>query len=371
MNPLSTVARATGPRRLPQGLGAHLPGLAIAAALAWIATRVAQSDLLHAAGVGTLPVAIALGIAFGNTLYPRIGALGGPGVNFARQFLLRLGIALFGFRLTFQQVAQVGLPGMAIDVAMICSTFAFSWFVGTRLLGLDRKLVMLIGTGSAICGAAAVLAAEPIIRGRSERVTVAVSTVVIFGTLATFLYPALFHANAALHWIRLPPGAYGLFVGSTIHEVAQVVAAGNAISGEAANIAVVTKMVRVMMLAPFLVALSALLARDRLHAAPGNHAPNKPEKSPPARISLPWFALAFIAVVGLNSWEVLPAAISGALVQTDAALLAIAMVALGLSTHLSAVRNAGFRPLALGGAILIWLIGGGLAINIAIAALLA
>ena len=118
---------------------------------------------------------------------------------------------------------------------------------------------MLIGAGSSICGAAAVMAAEPVVRGRADQVTVAVSTVVVFGTIAIFLYPVLYHLNV---FGISSPAAYGLFAGSTIHEVAQVVAAGRAIGEQAAATAVITKMVRVMLLAPFLLGLSVYLSRE-------------------------------------------------------------------------------------------------------------
>ena len=165
-------------------------------------------------------------------------------------------------RLTFQDVASVGIAGVLIDSIVLSSTFLLSWWAGTRLFGLDRKTAMLIGAGSSICGAAAVMAAEPVVSGRAEQITVAVSTVVVFGTLAIFVYPALYHLNAHHPVVAMSPAAYGLFTGSTVHEVAQVVAAGRAISESAANTAVITKMVRVMMLAPFLVILSLYLARS-------------------------------------------------------------------------------------------------------------
>ena len=197
----------------------------------------------------------------GNTIYPRLAGAARAGVAFSKQTLLRAGIILYGLRLTFQDVANVGIVGVLIDSFMLSSTFALAWWAGTRVFGLDRKTAMLIGAGSSICGAAAVMAAEPVVRGRAEQVTVAVSTVVVFGTLAIFLYPALYHLNAHYEFLSVNPVRYGVFAGSTIHEVAQVVAAGRAVSDAAANTAVITKMVRVMMLAPFLIMLSTYLSR--------------------------------------------------------------------------------------------------------------
>jgi uncharacterized integral membrane protein (TIGR00698 family) len=348
-------------------LGSFIPGLALAGAIAFVSIELGKLGWLQANGISALTLAIVLGMVVGNTIYPRIAATSGLGVTFSKQNLLRLGIILYGLRLTFQDIGHVGITGVAIDATVLCSTFALSWFLGTRVFGLDRKTAMLIGAGSSICGAAAVMAAEPVVRGKAEQVTVAVSTVVVFGTLAIFLYPVLYHLNARYGLISMSPSAYGIFAGSTIHEVAQVVAAGNAISVDAANTAVIAKMVRVMMLAPFLIVLSAYLSRSRDvdHAATGDAARQ------PGKIVVPWFALGFVAVAGLNSLAILPPSVVGAVTDIDTAMLAMAMAALGLTTHVSAIRNAGIKPLALAALLFTWLIVGGLAINTGITALLA
>ncbi|MDB6015511.1 MAG: YeiH family protein, partial [Gammaproteobacteria bacterium] len=281
---------------------------------------------------------------------------------------------LYGLRLTLHDIGQVGMSGVLIDAVLLSSTFALALFLGTRLFGLDRETSMLIGAGNAICGAAAVMATEPLLRARSEQVTVAISTVVVFGTVAIFLYPALYALNQ--HWQLLPPGsrAFGIYAGSTIHEVAQVFAAARSISVETANTAVITKMVRVMMLAPFLIGMSAWLARQdarrrdvqregaqwleaqQYGGTDGHQAGHR-------RLTIPWFAFAFIGMVVFNSLAVLPHAAVGAAVDLDTFLLAMAMGALGLTTHLSAIRRAGIKPLLLGGLLFVWLVGGGAAIN--------
>jgi uncharacterized integral membrane protein (TIGR00698 family) len=311
-------------------------------------------------------VAIVLGMLVGNTLRPRVARAGGSGVAFAKQTLLRLGIILYGLRLTFQDIAHVGIAGVAIDALVLSSTFILSWWMGTRLFRLDRETALLIGAGSAICGAAAVMAAEPVVRGRAEQVTVAVSTVVVFGTVAIFLYPAFFHFINRTHVLAISPASYGIFAGSTIHEVAQVVAAGRSISQEAANTAVVTKMVRVMMLAPFLAVLSTVLART---AAPGA-LPEPGGTRQSSRTVIPWFALGFVGVAACNSLGVLPRTAVATAVTFDTIILAMAMAALGLTAHVSAIRSAGIKPLALAASLFAWLFFGGGAINAAITAFL-
>jgi uncharacterized integral membrane protein (TIGR00698 family) len=180
----------------------------------------------------------------GNTVYPKIWQSCDGGVIFAKQHLLRLGIILYGFRLTFAQIADVGVSGILIDVLTLSSTF-LSPVPRQKVFGLDKHTSWLIGAGSSICGAAAVLATEPVVKAEASKVTVAVATVVIFGTIAIFLYPAMYPLLA--HWFT--PEAYGIYMGSTMHEVAQVVAAGHAVSPDAENAAVIAKMLRVMMLA--------------------------------------------------------------------------------------------------------------------------
>ena len=368
-------ALASVTRHRQDGTSQHivslLPGLALAGALAFAAIELGKIGWLQANGISALTLAIVLGMLVGNTAYPRFAEASASGVTFSKQNLLRVGIILYGLRLTFQDIGHVGLTGVVIDATVLCSTFALSWLVGTRVFGLDRKTAMLIGAGSSICGAAAVMAAEPVVRGKAEQVTVAVSTVVVFGTLAIFLYPVMYHLNEQYHLISMSPSAYGIFAGSTIHEVAQVVAAGNAISVDAGNTAVIAKMVRVMMLAPFLVVLSAYLSRSKeaTETIPGTAAHEAAQK--PGRIVIPWFALGFVAVAGLNSLAILPKPVISAAIDLDTMMLAMAMAALGLTTQISAIRNAGIKPLALAALLFAWLIGGGIAINAGVTALLA
>ncbi|MTI72693.1 MAG: YeiH family putative sulfate export transporter [Stenotrophomonas sp.] len=336
----------------------RLPGLLLTAAIAMLSLWLGTLPWLQAHGISALTLAILLGITLGNTAYGRLAPRAAAGVGFSKATLLRAGIVLYGLRLTVQDIGQVGVAGVLIDALVLCSTFALAWWLGTRVLGLERNTALLIGAGSSICGAAAVMAAEPVVKGRAEQVAIAVATVVVFGTLAMFLYPLLYQWGLHAGWMPLDETGYGVFTGSTVHEVAQVVAAGRAVSQPAADAAVIAKMVRVMMLAPFLVGLSALLARGR-----------RDGQGPRSRIAVPWFAFGFIGMVGFNSLQLLPAGLVAALVELDTALLAMAMAALGLTTHVSALRQAGPRPMLLAALLAAWLLGGGLLINLAVFAL--
>ncbi|WP_269790917.1 YeiH family protein [Stenotrophomonas sp. Iso1] len=336
-----------------------LPGLLLTASIAGLSIWLGTLPWMQAHGISALTLAIVIGIVVGNTVYGTLAPRAAAGVGFSKATLLRAGIILYGLRLTLQDIGQVGVTGVVIDALVLLSTFALSWWLGTRVLGLDRNSALLIGAGSSICGAAAVMATEPVVKGRAEQVAVAVATVVVFGTLAMFLYPLLYQWGANAGWMPLDETAFGVFTGSTVHEVAQVVAAGRAISEPAADAAVITKMVRVMMLAPFLVGLSALLARGT-HAVSGER----------SKITIPWFAFGFIAMVAFNSLQLLPASLVALLVDLDTALLAMAMAALGLTTHVSALRQAGAKPMLLAVLLFAWLLAGGMAINLGVRALL-
>ncbi|WP_230537536.1 YeiH family protein [Janthinobacterium sp. FW305-129] len=344
--------------------GRLLPGLLLSGVIAWGAIALGKLEWMQSHGMSALTLAIMLGIVLGNSVYGSLAPTCGAGVAFSKQTLLRLGIILYGFRLTFQDIGQVGLAGIAIDALVLASTFGLAMFLGTKVFKLERNSAILIGAGSSICGAAAVMATEPVVKGRSEDVTVAVSTVVVFGTIAIFLYPALYQLNLGWQVLGATPTAFGVYIGSTVHEVAQVVAAGKSIGQEAANAAVIAKMVRVMMLAPFLVILSAVLARGKAQGGNGGH-----DKA--AKLAIPWFAFIFIAVVAFNSLGWLSAPVVAAITDIDTALLAMAMAALGLTTHMSAIRRAGIKPLLLAGLLFCWLIAGGAAINHVVASLLA
>ena len=329
-----------------------LLGTLLALALAIISASLATNDWLAQNGISALTLAIVIGMFIGNTVFPSIAGHCGAGVDFARTRLLRLGIILFGFRITFQDIALVGWTGVIIGALIVGLTFILAVQIGTRLLRMDSQTSMLIGSGAAICGAAAVIAVEPIVRAKAEKVTVAWATVVVFGTIAMFLYPFLFPlAGMSEH-------EFGIYIGSTVHEVAQVVVAGSAVSETAAAPAVIEKMIRVMMLAPFLLILSAVLAR-------------RASDTGKAGIVIPWFAVLFIVAAGINSTSLLPGGLVKFIVELDVILLAMAMSALGLRTRFSALREAGVKPILLASILFVFLVFGGYLINKTVISLLA
>lgn len=320
--------------------------------LAWyIATLPAVKSL----SFSSLIIGILLGMVYANTLRSRQPREWDGGIKFCSKRMLRLGIILYGFRLTFQDVIAVGVEALVIDCIIVTCTLLLGIFVGRRM-GIDRETTIMASTGSAICGAAAVLGAEPIAKGKPHQTAIAVSTVVIFGTLSMFLYPIMYRIGLSEY---LNPQEMAIYTGSTLHEVAHVVGAGNAMTTpetpSIGSISLITKMVRVMLLVPVLLAMSYILNR--------NTTTTDGQK---AKINVPWFAFIFLLMIGVNSG--LHATFDGQEWLTSGLkiievistfMLTLAMTALGSDTSIDKFRQAGAKPFYLAGVLYIWLVVGG------------
>jgi len=320
-------------------------GVFISALISVVAYQIGEFQWSKDLGFSAILFAIIIGMLIGNTFYPKIEQQAKVGVSFAKGTLLRTGIILYGFRVTFQQIDAVGSAAIVTDAVMVAGTFLFTLLLGVKLFKLDKQTVFLTAAGCSICGAAAIMATEPVVRGESHKVAVALSVVVIFGTCAIFLYPIIYQLQGTL----FNQQTFGIYVGSTVHEVAQVVAAGRQVSPITGDYAVITKMIRVMMIAPFLLILSNFV--------------DTPEDGSKRKITIPWFAVFFILVAIFNSFDLLPHLMVSTLIQIDSLFLIMAMAALGLTTQASAIKQAGIKPIILGACTFIWLIFGGGVIN--------
>lgn len=312
--------------------------------IALLAIVLAKIEQVSALGLSALPLAIAFGILYGHFSLRVADESELRFSAFCKQTLLRFGIVLFGFGLSFQQVIAVGWQAVVIDLVMISTIFIVGTVVGIKVLKLHRDVAILTAAGSAICGAAAILATESVLKPKQQHITIAIATVVLFGTLAMFLYPFIYQ------WADMTNQSFGIYIGSTAHEVAQAVAAGQSINGETMQTAVVVKLIRVMMLAPFILMLSAGLNRF----SRDNEA--KCEKNV---IAIPWFVFGFMATAMINSIVVLPEVIKAVLGFASQFSLAIAMAALGAQTQWSTIKEAGPKPLILAFILFIILILGG------------
>jgi len=318
-----------------------LSGILFVALFASSATYLAQFAFLKNLGISPLIIGIVLGIVYANTLRNHLPKEWVPGIVFSTKTLLRAAIVFYGFRLTFQNIEQVGVAGISASALVVTLTFFIGYFVGTKILKLDRDTTILTTAGSSICGAAAVLATEPVLKSEPHKSAIAVSTVVVFGTIAMFLYPFLYKAG----FIDLSPEGMGLYIGSTIHEVAHVAAAGNTLGSEVANNAVIVKMLRVMMIAPFLIFLSLWLASKG--------------GSGKTKVVIPWFAVAFIGVAGFNSFNLIPHTLITGINSLDTFALTMAMSALGMETSFDKFKKVGMKPIYLATILFAWLIFGG------------
>ena len=319
--PVSTGRLATLESRLGRSI---LPGLALSAGIAALAMAVRQVP-----GVGFLSQMI-LAIVIGALIRNALGKPGwaAAGVAFSMRRVLRLGIVLLGLQLTLSQVAAVGLSGVMLLAVALVSTFAFTVWLGRRL-GVDPKLAQLIGAGTSICGASAVLAADTVVQAEDADVAYGVASVTIFGSIAMVIYPMI---GAAL---ELPPHAFGLWAGASIHEIAQVVAATFTYGREAGDFGTIAKLTRVMMLAPAVLGLGLILSRS---SGGGRR----------ARPPMPWFVLGFVALTAVNSVVAVPAELRTMLAGGTMFLLSMALAAMGLETDYRRLRLKGAMPLVLG-----------------------
>ncbi|MBN8726495.1 MAG: YeiH family putative sulfate export transporter [Xanthomonadales bacterium] len=319
-------------------LHARLPGLILVSLLGLGGFALAGLPGLARLQLSALTVAIVLGMLLGNLAGDRLPPSCTPGIGYAQRTLLRAGVVLYGLRISFQQIAAIGVGALVLDVAVVASTLALGLWIGPRWLGLDRDTALLTACGSAICGAAAVLATERILQPEPGKVAIAVATVVLFGTLNIFLYPLLYP------YLGLAAAEFGIYAGATVHEVAQVVAVGNAIDPATADAAVIVKLTRVLLLIPFLLFLGTWQSR---------------RSGRRGAISVPWFAIGFLGVCALNSVITPAPAVRAALLDLDTFLLATAMAALGVETRFGRLRALGIRPLVLALSLFGWLSIGG------------
>ena len=318
-----TTARADA---APSGRGqrlAVLPGLGLCLLLGWVAIRI--RDATGTAALNPVVVALVAGIAIRAAIgLPRRL---GPGTAFAVRPVLRAAIVLLGLQVTLGQLVSVGGGALALAVASVALTIPFTMWLGARLR-VSAALAQLIGVGTGICGASAIVAANQVARARQEEVAYALAVITLCGTAMLLVLPLLGPLFA------LSPRSYGLWAGASIHEVVQAVGAAASGGTTATEIGTITKLARVMMLAPAVLGLGLWVRRGQ--GAGGLRAP------------VPWFAFGFLALVAAGSSGAVPAVAVQVSRWLVPLLLATSVAALGLNTDLRALRAKGLRPLLLG-----------------------
>ncbi len=329
-----------------------MPGIGLALALAlggqYLSTAIGR-DLLGLAKspVSSIMVAILLGIAIRNTV--GLAPVFEAGVRFALQRVLKLGIILLGIRLSLGAVGEIGASGVPVILGCIVAALVVVTLLSRRL-GLTARLGSLIAVGTSICGATAIVATAPAIAARDEEVTYAVACVTVFGVVAMIGYPFL------AHWMFDGDGfRSGLFLGTAVHETAQVAGAGLLYEqyftdGTALNVATVTKLVRNLMM--LLVIPAIAMVYHRTEAASGERR---------GWFSMvPLFVFGFLAMsvlrtvgdLGDPAFGMLSAAdwhrVVGVLKHVAEICLAVAMAGVGLGTSVAGMRSIGLKPFAAG-----------------------
>ena len=333
---------ATRAGELWQRILALLPGVGLSSVIAIAATSVST---LH--GGPQLLYALLFGVAFHYLSHePRTK----PGIEFCARAVLRLGVGLLGARITAAQIAGLGWETALTVIAAIVSTMLCGLVIGKRL-GMTRAQRVLSGGAVAICGASAALAISAVLPREKEgdRFTLmVVVTVTVMSTLAMIVYPLI------ARLLHLPPELAGLFLGGTIHDVAQVVGAGYMLNHETGDIATIVKLFRVSMLTVVVIIVSAAFkksreARELADATPG--------RTPAKQAMVPWFLGLFVGMVALNSLGTLSTAMQAGFNDVSRACLVAAIAALGMKTSFAQLARAGWRPLALIVVETVWIAG--------------
>ena len=323
-SPQATSASTTAPQSQKSGskLRSMAPGL-----LACVVGGVVAMGLAKLIpGMSALLIAILLGAIWRNLLpVPDIIL---PGVAVSSKKLLRTGIVLLGLQLALSQILALGPGVLLVVVLCVGITFGLTLLIGAWL-GIDLPQRLLIATGFSICGAAAVAATEGATKAKQDQVATAIGLVVLFGTLMIPIVPAL----GAL--LGMEDDAIGMLIGASTHEVAQVVAAGGAVSSSALAVAVTVKLARVVTLAPMIAGVSMYM--NKKHAVEG-------AKKPPI---VPLFVLGFIAMMLVRTTGILPDSVLEFAKLAQTFLLAAAMFGLGLGVHIKGLMRSGSRSLVL------------------------
>lgn len=312
--------------------GVVVPGLLLALAGALLGA------LVHAWSAAVSPHVVA--VLFG-AVAANVGIVGPtlqPGLRTAGRRVLRIGIALVGFRLSLGEVFDLGPRALVAVGLVVAVTFSGTQWIGRRL-GLSRPLSLLVATGYSICGASAIAAAEPFSDASDEEVAYSIALVTLCGSLAIFVLPPLGDL------LRLNSEAFGAWVGASVHDVGQVVAAASTRDERAMKSSVIVKLTRVALLAPLLLGVAMAARRRRAAAQLDSAVAGEQPVHPPL---LPLFVVMFLVAVIIRSTGVLSADALSLLGRAESLLISMGLVGLGAGVRIARLRTVGGRPLVLG-----------------------
>lgn len=300
------------------------PGMAVSLVVAAAATFLSEHY-----GAPVLLFALLLGMAL-NFLSAEGSCK--EGIAFTARSVLRIGVALLGMRITLGQIAELGWMPVVLVVTLVVVTIGLSVVVA-KWMGFQRLFGMLTGGATAICGASAALALAASLPNHPQKERATLFTVIgvsVLSTLAMITYPMI------ARFFELTPVEAGVFLGATIHDVAQVVGAGYSMSTETGDVATVVKLMRVAMLLPVIVAAAMI---TRMQGADGAL-----DKRPPL---LPLFAVGFLVLACINSTGWVPAMVQSGVNELSRWCLVIAIAAIGMKTQLKELASVGIKPILL------------------------
>jgi uncharacterized integral membrane protein (TIGR00698 family) len=303
---------------------AWVPGMAVSVTVAAAATFLSEHY-----GAPVLLFALLLGM--GLNFLSAEGACK-AGIEFTARSVLRLGVALLGMRITLGQIAELGWMPVLLVVTLVVVTISLS-VVAAKLMGFQRLFGMLTGGATAICGASAALALAASLPNHPQKERATLFTVIgvsVLSTLAMITYPMI------ARFFNLSPVESGVFLGATIHDVAQVVGAGYSMSTETGDVATVVKLMRVAMLLPVILVAAMITRRQGADPTSG--------KRPPL---LPMFAVGFLVLACINSTGWVPAIVQSGVNDLSRWCLVIAISAIGMKTQLKELAKVGIKPILL------------------------
>lgn len=314
--------------------------------------HIASFQIIKDLKLGPIIIGLLLGVIYANSLGQTLPMEWKPGINFCKKNILNLAIIFYGVKLTFQDLIQVGLGGFAACLFIVISTSMIAFTLGKYWFKLDDELSLLIAAGSSICGSAAVLATGSILKSKPYKNIIAVAIAFLFGTVGMFLLPLVYR----LGMLPINEDVFGIFLGATLPSVGNVAAAGSAISDVVEKNAIIVKMMRVILLVPFLLILG--IHHSKRHKASEYHDLTETGN----RVIIPWFAILFVITIAVNSWLRPSPDIVNFINSADKFGLTMAMTALGIETSSKKIQGVGFKPIYLGFVVSIWVVVAGLLI---------
>ena len=310
-------------------IGALAPGLVGAGLAVWAGFAISW----QASSISPLTASLLIGAVLGNIgLVPsRCDA----GLKFAARHVLRAGIVLLGFQLSFGEVARLGSRGFIAVIAVVTITFFGTQFIA-KLLGVSPGLGLLTATGYSICGVSAISAMTGAVDGDEEDATYAIALVTLFGSISIFALPALGHL------LNMSNTRFGMWAGSSVHDVAQVVASATAYSQQSLAPAVIVKLTRVVLLAPLVAVFAYRHTRSLKNKT--DHVQNNAQRVSP----LPMFIVLFLFAISVRTTGQLSTDLLANLKHIEKVFLALALVGLGAGVNINKLRQLGSRPVLLG-----------------------